>query len=202
MAGTVLDSPVPPLPHRPMNAPTLVPGRECGGCTVCCIVLNIDSPGLQKPAGMVCPNCTGAGCAIHASRPQVCRAYHCLWRSSENLGPDWRPDLSGVLVELDEADIPPGYGTPAVKFSPLRGADTLAWKPLLTAIASHMQRGRAVFLGAKAPAGLTSRKVFLNERMGTAITARNLAAAHAALLEAWASAQEDFRTEAAQKTRH
>ncbi len=93
----------------------------------------------------------------------------------------------------------PVMGRPRSSSVPLRAEETLAWKPLLTAVATHIQRGRAVFLGVKAPVGLTSRKVFLNERMGAAVAARDLAAALSALRAAYASAQEDFRSEVAMK---
>ena len=37
----------------------LVPGRECGGCTVCCPVLWIDAPDIQKASGAACRHCSG-----------------------------------------------------------------------------------------------------------------------------------------------
>ena len=32
----------------------LVPGRECGECTLCCQVQNIDKPQVQKASGVLC----------------------------------------------------------------------------------------------------------------------------------------------------
>jgi hypothetical protein len=78
-----------------------VPGRACGGCTVCCEVLAIDTPGFAKPAGSLCVHSRGGGCGIHATRPDVCRAWYCGWRRSADLPEDARPDLSGLLVTLD-----------------------------------------------------------------------------------------------------
>lgn len=82
----------------------LVPGRDCGGCTVCCTVMAIDKPYMQKAAGVTCRYCTGDGCAIHDSRPELCRDYHCGWRQLPFLDDSWRPDRSGVFVEVEEAD--------------------------------------------------------------------------------------------------
>jgi len=38
------------------NESHLVPGRECGECTACCVVLHIDDKDLKKPADEVCTN--------------------------------------------------------------------------------------------------------------------------------------------------
>ena len=78
----------------------LVPGRDCGGCTVCCTVMAIDKPEIQKEAGVTCRHCAG-GCTIHDTRPQLCRDYHCGWRQLAMLDEGWRPDRSGVFVELE-----------------------------------------------------------------------------------------------------
>jgi hypothetical protein len=77
-----------------------VAGRSCGGCTQCCTVMAIDKPEIQKAAGVVCRHCSG-GCAIYESRPVLCRDYFCGWRLLPILDDDWRPDRSGVFVELE-----------------------------------------------------------------------------------------------------
>jgi hypothetical protein len=89
----------------------LVPGRECGSCMMCCIVPAIDKPEVQKISGAVCRNCSDAGCAIYEARPQVCRNYYCGWRRLTLLPDDWRPDKSGVFVELESGNIPPQFNT-------------------------------------------------------------------------------------------
>jgi hypothetical protein len=77
----------------------LVPGRDCGECTLCCQVQNIDKPDVQKPSGLLCRNCVGGGCAIYETRYEVCRTFHCAWRQLANLDESWRPDRSGILIE-------------------------------------------------------------------------------------------------------
>ena len=82
----------------------LVPGRECGDCTVCCQVLNIDKPQVQKASGVLCQHCQGGGCAIYETRFDVCRNFHCAWRQLPNMDEGWRPDRSGVFAEFQLLD--------------------------------------------------------------------------------------------------
>lgn len=79
----------------------LVADRECGDCTVCCDVLKIDTPDLQKSADTRCTHLGAHGCAIHAVRPSICRAWFCGWRRSAAMPDTARPDRSGLLVSLD-----------------------------------------------------------------------------------------------------
>jgi hypothetical protein len=79
----------------------LVPGRECGSCTACCTAMAIDQPDIQKEAGVTCRHCTGVACAIYDVRPSLCRDFHCGWRQLPILDENWRPDLSGVFVEIE-----------------------------------------------------------------------------------------------------
>ena len=85
---------------------TLVAGRECGGCTVCCVAPNIDKPEIQKQSGAACKHSLCGGCAIHETRPPVCRAYFCAWRTVDIFGEEWRPDKSGVLAQVETEGIP------------------------------------------------------------------------------------------------
>lgn len=84
----------------------LVDGRECGDCVMCCRDLSIRSPELVKPAYVLCPHCTGAGCGIYETRPSVCRSWHCLWRWLGTLPEELRPDRCGVMFDLDRVRPP------------------------------------------------------------------------------------------------
>jgi len=84
----------------------LVPDRKCGGCVVCCKILDINWPELRKPAGVLCPHNTGRGCAIYATRPDECRTWFCLWRRIDELPEHARPDRIGVLFAIDGRDPP------------------------------------------------------------------------------------------------
>jgi len=81
----------------------LVPGRACGECTVCCTAMAIDKADIQKDAGVTCRHCK-SGCTIYETRPALCRDYYCGWRQLPILDDSWRPDKSGVFVELEPVD--------------------------------------------------------------------------------------------------
>ena len=77
--------------------------RRCGPCSHCCSVLRVDE--LGKRAGLDCVHQRGEqGCAIHATRPSICRSYHCLWLQG-GLEDDERPDRTGGLVDLETTGI-------------------------------------------------------------------------------------------------
>ncbi|WP_066467366.1 hypothetical protein [Bosea sp. WAO] len=79
----------------------LTPGRECGDCVACCEVLRIVDPEVGKPAGVMCRHNTGKGCGIHATRPQICRSWFCLWRRIDAMPDEARPDRCGVIFCLE-----------------------------------------------------------------------------------------------------
>ena len=140
----------------------LVAGRECGDCTVCCTVPTIDNPQIQKQAGATCRHCHG-GCAIHATRPQVCRDFFCGWRQLEIFGAEWRPDRCGVYAEL-ETDIP-GHLVSSVGISltlianPLK---TIRQPWFLDFIITGIQGGVPLFLALPGPKGFKGAKTALN----------------------------------------
>jgi len=77
----------------------VIPGRECGSCTLCCKVYNI--PELGKPAGKWCDHCKpGKGCTIHTSLPSQCAAFNCMWRTEEALPAHWKPDQSKMVITI------------------------------------------------------------------------------------------------------
>jgi|SRR6185312_4095318 len=80
--------------------------RSCGDCIACCVTPLIDTPELKKPEGVVCPNCTGRGCAIYDRRPTVCREYNCGWKRIASMPAETRPDRSGIMITV-ESHLPP-----------------------------------------------------------------------------------------------
>ena len=95
---------------------TLVEGRNCGDCTVCCTWPTINKPEIQKVSGSTCMHCTTGGCAIYETRFPVCKGFYCAWRTVDIFDEDWRPDKSGVMpyVETegisDDFDLGTGIG--------------------------------------------------------------------------------------------
>jgi hypothetical protein len=77
----------------------VIPGRECGSCTLCCKVYNI--PEIGKVAGKWCTHCApGKGCRIHDALPSPCAEFNCLWRTQEVLPAHWKPDQAKMVVTL------------------------------------------------------------------------------------------------------
>lgn len=73
--------------------------RRCGECSLCCTLLRVDD--FRKLGGTACEHQrSGGGCSIHAQRPPICRAYHCLWRQGGLRDGD-RPDRLGALLDLE-----------------------------------------------------------------------------------------------------
>lgn len=81
--------------------------RNCLPCTACCEGwLSIEAPIAKAQLGQACTHCTQQGCGIYDARPQdPCQSFHCAWHQDGTLLPhDMRPDLSGVIVMLDQLE--------------------------------------------------------------------------------------------------
>ena len=144
----------------------MVPGRECGSCNICCIIPAIDRPDIQKISGATCRNCTASGCAIYEARPEVCQSYYCGWHRLEMIDAEWRPDLCGVLVELDVGKIPPQYSANfglvlILVGNPLR---TVREPGFLDFIARCVAGNMMVSLGLPGPHGKQSAQLPLNTK--------------------------------------
>ena len=159
----------------------LVPGRECGDCQACCIVTAIDKPEIQKMSGAACKHSLCGGCDIYETRPQVCRTYYCGWRRM-NLFPDnWRPDKSGLFIEL-EADQPP-------QFQPIGISIMLTGNPLksirqpdfIDFVARNVSNNIALYLGMPGPRGKQAARLPLNTNEIKAASAQSRALLREAL---------------------
>jgi hypothetical protein len=77
--------------------PTFVPGRSCGDCALCCKVMGIID--LDKPPGVWCPHCVGGKhCATYETRPTECRTFNCMYLERAELGEEWRPNKSKIVL--------------------------------------------------------------------------------------------------------
>ncbi|MGL4197222.1 MAG: hypothetical protein ACRCSX_05585 [Allorhizobium sp.] len=81
----------------PVETVALVPGRDCGTCSLCCILPEIAE--FDKPANQPCRHCVaGGGCDAYDARPATCRDFYCLWRTDAALTPEWEPQISRMML--------------------------------------------------------------------------------------------------------
>jgi hypothetical protein len=155
---------------------TLVAGRECGTCTVCCTHLTIDDPDLQKPAGVACCNLRPeGGCRIYDSRPHTCRTFYCGWRRLKWFGAGLRPYASRVLAMLVKDPLPaPGATGPAVGFL-LLDRTALQAPGLAEAVAAAVNARIGAYLLAPGPPGQTFGRQRLNERLAGPVARKDKA---------------------------
>jgi hypothetical protein len=149
------------------NAADLVQGRDCGGCTLCCRVPPVDTPEFQKQAGVLCQHCEPeVGCAIHATRPPVCRGWFCGWRRLPLLDDSWRPDRCGVLVVLGADETPVTLSLyKSTKFIVTDDGAWIATPGFLSYVAGLVHAGVATYLAVPGPAEHHALKALLNARL-------------------------------------
>lgn len=74
--------------------------KACGSCTMCCKVYDV--PELNKLSGHWCSYVAqGRGCKIYETRPKLCRDFFCNWIYVGELGPEWKPDKSRLVITTD-----------------------------------------------------------------------------------------------------
>ena len=150
--------------------PQVLDGRDCGSCNVCCVMLTIDDPALQKPQGYRCRNAQrDNSCAIYATRPNTCRAFNCGWRVLRFVRPTLRPDQSGVLVRMHrEVSAKTGEGTMGIIVTLLSNASLKA-EGLAETLAAAVSANIPVFLSVPGPPGFTSGIARINEALADAV---------------------------------
>ncbi|HXJ03187.1 MAG TPA: hypothetical protein VNH44_18350 [Micropepsaceae bacterium] len=150
----------------------LVADRECGGCTVCCKHLEIDTPQLKKPSRVLCPHChEAAGCGIYATRPSVCESWYCGWRKFP-LGDSWRPDRCGILITLVNERSPSHYKKRVgLMFHMVDSPHRVFWEPCIAYMTWLIERRVPVFLSVLGAEGHANRVTFLNDGMAAAVAA-------------------------------
>jgi Fe-S-cluster containining protein len=78
--------------------------RTCGECRLCCKLLAVDE--IDKPPHEWCEHAEpGIGCAIYKDRPAACRTFRCLWLGQQELGPEWQPHKSHLVLYLDGSQL-------------------------------------------------------------------------------------------------
>lgn len=157
--------------------PTLVPDRNCDQCVVCCVTLRIEESSLKKHADDPCPHLiAGKGCGIYATRPSVCRTWHCAWRYMPKLGDEWRPDRSKILLRLHDG----GLILQPLE-SPLK---VLTSRLALTLVGDCVSNSVPVFISVPGKKGHCYCLVQLNEGFASAIESRDFSIMQATMTNA------------------
>lgn len=131
---------------------------------MCCKVFGIDMPEIQKQPGAMCRHGVSGRCEIHQTRPDICRNYYCGWRRLEIFGDDWRPDRSGVLVELGQSGAFAPYSS-SVGFvlvlikNPFQ---TIREERFINFVINCVKRNVCLFLSLPGPRGRQSAGLSLN----------------------------------------
>jgi hypothetical protein len=170
---------------------TLVAGRDCGTCTVCCTWPTINKPEIQKKSGATCRHCTSAGCGVYETRYPICREYFCAWRTVEIFDEEWRPDRSGVMpyVETegisDDFDLSTGIGLMLVG-NPLK---IVRQKWFQDFVVTGVMNSVSIFVSLRGPRGYQAATVSMNtEEMLDAIkrgTVKDALEAVVKILRGW-----------------
>lgn len=111
-----------PLVSTEQDMHHLASQRQCGECTVCCVLPSIlpESPHLEEGKRdytscvhlNVLPSdnnevhsCKGSGCSVYSTRPDVCRGFSCLWKEGIIDGDERRrPDKLGIMFTTEESN--------------------------------------------------------------------------------------------------
>jgi hypothetical protein len=90
-----------PMADDEAGTTSIVPGRNCGDCSLCCKLIRVDA--FAKPAGTWCTHCAPGGdrCKIYHHRPTECRDFYCAWLVSPTLSDDWRPNKSRMVLRVE-----------------------------------------------------------------------------------------------------
>lgn len=145
----------------------LVPNRECGECSVCCISLRINEDGLKKIADVPCHHLSQRGCGIYSERPNVCQNWYCGWRVLPLLDEEWRPDKSKILIK---------YSGNEFILQPLKAehSKTLLKEPALTFLAELISAGFKVETSIPTRQGFCNAKMTINDKLQDAIEKKDI----------------------------
>lgn len=148
---------------------TVLEGRSCGSCTACCSFPPIHADTLQKPANTLCPHCAeGQGCTVYDVRPQVCRGFYCGYFFLPELGPEWHPSRSGVVIRSESFD------QDAITLLILRLSSFLVSEDFAGMIGAWVERGIGIEFERVGPPGHLPAKMRMNELLADAVAAGDL----------------------------
>lgn len=143
--------------------------RHCEGCTACCEFPPIRTEHLQKPANTLCLHCAeGQGCTVYDVRPDVCRGFYCGYFFLPELGPEWHPIRSGVVIRSEHLD------EDAVTLLILELNSFLVSEEFAGMVGAWVEQGVGVEFERVGPPGHLPAKMAMNELLEEAVAARDL----------------------------
>ncbi|QQR40202.1 YkgJ family cysteine cluster protein [Devosia rhizoryzae] len=146
-----------------------IEGRNCAGCTACCTFAPIRVPELKKPANATCLHCAeGQGCTVYQVRPQVCRGFYCGYFFLEELGPNWHPEQSGVVIRSEAME------NDTITILILRFSEFLVSEDFAGMVGAWVDAGIGVEFERVGPEGHLPAKMRINELLEDAVVARDL----------------------------
>lgn len=86
------------IAHRPDTTM-----RRCGDCQLCCRLLPVRSPLLDKDGGKVCPHQKfKKGCMVYGTprMPPPCQLWNCRWLVNDDTADLSRPDRAHYVIDL------------------------------------------------------------------------------------------------------
>ncbi|MDG1858394.1 MAG: hypothetical protein P8I94_04785, partial [Emcibacteraceae bacterium] len=125
---------------------------------------NVDCEHLRK----------GGGCNIYKKRPTTCATWYCSWRYLSNLNDQWRPDISGVLMDFSTKSIPSEYSSgTALIFKVIDKEKFLTNTELTQFIIYLMNKELPIFLSHGLEPGYSAISTILNPPLLDAVKDRN-----------------------------
>ncbi|SMQ69891.1 hypothetical protein SAMN06295905_1699 [Devosia lucknowensis] len=159
-------------------------GRSCGSCTACCSFAPIRVETLQKPANSLCRHCAeGRGCTVYDVRPAVCRGFYCGYFFLPELGPEWHPERSGVVIRSES------FNNDTITILVLELTEFLISEDFAGMVGAWVAEGIAVEFERVGPEGHLPAKMRVNELLEDAVAARDLREMHKVF--AWSLAHID-----------
>lgn len=149
----------------------LVPNRECGKCNACCHHIPINQEDMVKLPNVDCEHLiSGGGCRIYQNRPNTCAKWYCAWRYIPNIGENWRPDISGALMDFNSDATPKEFPKKrALVFKVIDKEKFISNPELVQFIIYLIEGGFPVFLSYGLEPGYSAISTFINYGLQSAV---------------------------------
>lgn len=117
----------------------------------------------------MCPHCVeGQGCSVYEVRPQVCRGFFCGWFFLPELGENWHPEQSGVVIRSESLE------SDTVTLLILQLSEFLVSEDFAGMVGAWVEEGVGVEFERVGPPGHLPAKMRINELLEDAVAARDL----------------------------